>query len=178
MPSRSRAARSSTWSVTPREHSASATIGTKRSAAAACTSSVSIALHTDGRLTFASTAMRVAISRSASASMYVWHTPMPPATTGIVASSRTRRMRSAPPRGTMRSIDSCARSSAPTSSRSVDSMNCTQPAGSPAASASRATMPASTPDVSCASLPERSTTALPDFRQMHAMSTVTFGRDS
>ena len=48
----------------------------------------------------------------------------------------------------------------------------------PAASASRAMISAKTAEVSCASVPERSTTPLLDFRQTAAMSTVTFGRDS
>ena len=108
----------------------------------------------------------------------MWQTPIPPATTGIAASSRTRRISSAPPRGTIRSMCSAARSIAPTSARSVDSMNSTLCSGSPAAVASRCAIAASAPDVACASLPDRSSTPLPDFRHTAAMSTVTFGRDS
>jgi hypothetical protein len=44
--------------------------------------------------------------------------------------------------------------------------------------ASEVTIAASAADVECASVPDRSTTPLPDFRHTAAMSTVTFGRDS
>ena len=78
----------------------------------------------------------------------------------------------------MRSTSAPAPSSAPTSARSVESMNCTRPSGSPAAVHSRAMISANTAEVACASDPERSTTALLDLMHTAAMSTVTLGRDS
>ena len=65
---------------------------------------MSSVLHTDGRLIFALTTIFFASSKSTSLSTYVWHTPIPPATTGILDLFLTRLINPEPPLGMTRSI--------------------------------------------------------------------------
>ena len=102
--------------------------------------------------------------------------PTPPATTGIAASSRTRSISALPPRGTIRSIKSFIASISPTSSRSALRTSCTASAGRPASARPSRSVCASTALLRRASRPPRNTTTLPLFRQITAMSIVTFGR--
>ena len=78
----------------------------------------------------------------------------------------------------IRSTSSSSSSSAATAARSVVSTNCTASAGAPTFSSAFASTVAIAMFDSIASLPPRSTTALPDLTQRPAASAVTFGRDS
>ena len=67
---------------------------------------------------------------------------------------------------------------AATASRSVTSTNWMASGGAPVFSSALASTAAISVLDSIASLPPRSSTALPDFTQSPAASAVTFGRDS
>ncbi len=123
-------ARSSPTSSTPASASALATAGRNASATAPSTSKVSAALHTPGRCTFALTAIRAAISRSASACTYTWQTPAAAYMTGTVATSLSAAFNPPPPRGITRSTRPSAVARAASSSRSPES-NSTAPFGQP-----------------------------------------------
>ena len=97
-------ARPSTRSSTPDSRSSPSTRGSNSPATSACTSRVSIALHTPGRWTLALTAMASASSRSAVASTYTWQLPEAAYITGTVACSVSAAFRPSPPRGMIRSI--------------------------------------------------------------------------
>ena len=146
------------------------------SATASCTTTTSSALQIDTRRVFALSTTSSAIAKSAAASTYVWQIPTPPATTGIAASSRTRSISALPPRGTIRSIRSFIASNSPTSARSVLRTNCAASRGNPASARPSRSASASAALLRRASRPPRSTAALPLFRQIAAMSIVTFGR--
>ena len=139
---------------------------------------MSNALHTVWRCTLALNTISVALSISAAASTYVWQTPIPPVTAGILASRATMCTRSAPPRGISRSMYSSIWSIVATSCLSVDAMHCTASAGSPTDCNARLTTSARARFVRIASLPPRISRPLPDLMHNALASTVTFGRDS
>lgn len=98
--------------------------------------------------------------------------------TGTVDSSTTVRMSEAPPRGISTSTMPRARISSRTDSRLSPGTSCTASAGRPAPpTASRTTVTRALFEADAEEEP-RSSTALPDFRQSAAASTVTFGRAS
>ena len=78
----------------------------------------------------------------------------------------------------IRSTSRSSSSSAATAARSVVSTYWTASAGAPTFSSARASTAAIAVLDSIASLPPRSTTALPDLIQSPAASAVTLGRDS
>ena len=84
-------------------------------------------------------------------------------------------MKSAPPRGTIRSMYRSIPSIDSTSFLSGSSTNCTPSRGTSAASRASQISAASTRLELIASLPPRRSVALPDFRHRAAMSTVTLG---
>ncbi len=92
--------------------------------------------------------------------------------------SATQRTKASPPRGMMRSMSPSCSSIAATAARSVTSTNWMASAGAPVFSSALASTAAMRALDSMASLPPRSTTALPDFTHSPAASAVTFGRDS
>ena len=93
---------------------------------------MSSALQTLGRCTLAFSTMSTARARSALSSTKTWQMPIPPVITGIVACSRQRRCRAAPPRGMIMSTYLSSRSSSVTSARSGSVIVCTAAAGSAA----------------------------------------------
>ena len=101
---------------------------------------------------------------------------MPPVIAGTVALSRTYLMSPSLPRGMKRSRYSFSLIICSTTARSVSVTNCTASGVTPAASNPSFTSPASAALEWMASLPPRSTAALPDFKQSAAMSVVTLGR--
>ena len=165
-------------SSTPAASIARTRRGRNSSAMLSCTSSVSIALQTDGRETFAFRAIFSAMARSALSSTKVWQTPLPVSRTGTVLPCTTARMRPAPPRGITTSKRPSRCSIASTPCRSAESMKPIAPAGTPASCAACARSDAIAVFERIASLPPRSSTALPDFRQSPAASDVTLGRAS
>jgi hypothetical protein len=116
-------------------------------------------------------------SRSASASTYTWQLPTPVSITGTVDSVTTVWISPAPPRGISTSTSPRACISSLTAARSPGTPWITS-AGSPASTtASRSTAMISSFDDAAEDDP-RSSTALPDLRQIPAASAVTFGRAS
>ena len=112
-------------------------------------------------------------------STYTWQLPTPVSITGTVDSSTTDRISPAPPRGISTSTRPRARISALTASWRSPGTSWTTSAGRPAA-------PAAVPQhrhdggvagAGAATSP-RSSTALPDLRQIPAASAVTLGRAS
>jgi hypothetical protein len=104
--------------------------------------------------------------------------PTPVSITGTVDSSTTVLIRDAPPRGISTSTRPRARISSLTESRVLASSNWIEPAGRPlSATALRSTETIAALELIAEPDP-RSSTALPDFRQMPAASAVTFGRPS
>ncbi len=119
-----------------------------------------------------------AMSRSAAASTYTWQLPTPVSITGTVDSSTTERISPAPPRGISTSTWPRARISAFTLSWLSPGTSWTTSGSSPAeAAASRSTATIAALLDRALELP-RSSTALPDLRQMPAASAVTLGRAS
>ena len=98
------------------------------------TTSVSAALHTLGRWTFAFTAIFTAMSTSASASTYTWQLPAAAYITGTVACSLSASFSPSPPRGMTRSTRPSADAIWRSSSRSPPVTGEIEPAGRPAAS--------------------------------------------
>ena len=144
-----------------------------------CTTSVSAALHTLGRWTFAFTAIFTAMSTSAPASTYTWQLPAAAYITGTVACSLSASFSPSPPRGMTRSTSPSADAIWRSSSRSppAHQRDRARAAGPRASTASIAT-PASAA-FECAAIEEpRSTIALPDLMQSAEQSIVTFGRAS
>src|SRR5919109_4966858 len=170
--------RPSTRSSTPDSRSSFSTRGRYSVATSECTSSVSIALQTDGRWTFALTAILTASSTSADASTSTWQTPADAYRTGTVACSFKAFLRPSPPRGITRSTTPSCVASWRSSSRSPPLTIEIAPSGSPAHCTAPAATCASTA-FECAAVDDpRSTIAFPDFRHSAEQSTVTFGRAS
>src|SRR5438445_631648 len=105
-------------------------------------------------------------------------TPLSCLSTGTRERSATQRTNSSPPRGMTRSRYRSCSSMAATAARSVTSTNWMAPGGAPVFSRALASTAAMRVLDSIASLPPRSSTALPDFTQRPAASAVTLGRDS
>ena len=178
MPPASVRARPSTRSSTPDSRSSPSARGRKSAATSECTSSVSIALQTEGRCTFALTVIATASSRSADASTRTWHTPAAAYSTGTVACSFRAFFSPSPPRGMIRSTTSSWVASWRSSSRSPPVTIEIAPSGRPAHWTAPAATCANTA-FECAAVDDpRSTIAFPDFRHSAEQSIVTFGRAS
>ena len=135
-------------------------------------------MQTEGRWTFALTAIATASSMSAEASTSTWHTPADAYITGTVACSLRAFFSPSPPRGMIRSTTPSCVASWRSSSRSPPLTIEIAPSGSPAHWTALAATCASTA-FECAAVEDpRSTIAFPDFRQSAEQSTVTFGRAS
>ena len=168
----------SPWIVTPASCRAETTRGTKTSATALWTSSDSAALQTLVRSVLALSTMSRAMSRSASASTYTWQLPTPVSMTGTVDCSTTAWISPAPPRGMTRSTSPRACMRCWADDRSSAAICWMASAGSPApAIASRMTAMIAALEWAADDEP-RSSTALPDLRQIPAASAVTLGRPS
>ena len=108
----------------------------------------------------------------------MWQMPVPVWMTGTVALSTQERMSPAPPRGMSRSTKPRACISSLAEARVVSSTSCRASAGSPAWLRPRFRAETMATAERWASLPQRSTQALPAFRARAAASEVTLGRDS
>ena len=120
--------------------------------------------------------MRTAISKSAAASTYTWQMPVPVWMQGTVAFSTQVRISPAPPRGISKSTKPSAVISRRALSWLVSSTRLTAVSGrwarrSPARSAVTMAW-----QLAHASLPQRSTQALPALTARAAASAVTLGR--
>ncbi len=108
----------------------------------------------------------------------MWQLPHPVSITGTRAFSVTERISPRPPRGISTSRVPRIRIMASAEARDVSVTSWTQSSGRPAVFSAARRTSATAALERTASLPPRSSTALPAFRQMAAASAVTLGRAS
>jgi hypothetical protein len=137
-----------------------------------------VVLHVLVRWVLELTTTSTAIFFDAEWSTKRWTLPSPVSMTGTLAFWTTDWIRPCPPRGMRTSTFPRAAMSAFAPSRPYSSTLWTQSTGSFTSARESRMMPTRARLDSSAAEPPRSSTALPDFRAIPAMSTVTLGRAS